>query len=186
MPYNKRDRQILVNYKCSDTIQQGAHSFFNLNNTTKNGRTVQASTKTVSVVHIEKVDLNEDNIVVHHNLPNDTSKYFKLSFANYKDGEPAVTKNLLYDQNNSNSTSLVMRLANYKNDADSVVVTLFDIQKEYYDYLNSVENASSAFLDPLLNPESIKSNITGGIGIFTYYTVDRVGIRLRWYDATPP
>jgi hypothetical protein len=47
---------------------------------------------------------------------------------------------------------------------------------QYYDYLNSVENAGSAFFDPLLNPESIKSNINGGIGIFTYYTLGKFSI----------
>jgi hypothetical protein len=176
--YNKKDRHTVVNYSCRDTVRQGAHSFFHLNITTKDGRSVQASTKIVSSVKIEKVELNNDNIVVHHNLPTDTSKYFKLSIANYKQGNPVLTKSVLYDQNNSNSTSCVMPLYNYKNEADSIVVTLFHIQKEYYDYLNSVENASSAFFDPVLNPETIKSNINGGIGIFTYYTLDKFSVSL--------
>ncbi len=176
--YNKSDRHVVVNYSCKDTVKQGSHSFFNLYITTKDGRTVQASTKVVSTVQIEKVELNDNNIVVHHNLSTDTSKYFKLSFANYKDGTPKLTKNLLYDQNNSTSTSCVMPLSKYKNEADSIVVTLYHIQKDYYNYLNSVENASSAFFDPLLNPESIQSNITGGIGIFTYYTLDKFSIGL--------
>jgi len=176
--YNKSDRHIVVNYGCRDTVRQDSHSFFNLNITTKDGRSVQASTKIVSSVKIEKVELNNDNIVVYHNLSTDTSKYFKLSIDNYKKGNPVLTKNVLYDQNNSNSTSCVMPLSKYKNDADSIVVRLFHIQKEYYDYLNSVENASSAFFDPLLNPETIKSNINGGIGIFTYYTLDKFSISL--------
>lgn len=176
--YNKSDRHIVVNYSCRDTVRQGSHSFLNLNITTKDGRSVQASTKIVSAGKIEKVELNNENIVVHHNLSTDTSKYFKLSFTNYKEGSPYYTKNLLYDQNPSNSNSCVMPLSKYKNDVDSIVVRLFHIQKEYYDYLNSVENANSAFFDPLLNPESIKSNINGGIGIFTYYTLDRFSISL--------
>jgi hypothetical protein len=47
---------------------------------------------------------------------------------------------------------------------------------QYCDYLNSVENAGSAFFDPLLNPESIKAKINGDIGIFTYYTLDKFSI----------
>jgi hypothetical protein len=176
--YNKSDRHIVVNYSCRDTVKQGSHSFFNLNITTKDGRSVQASTKIVSSVKIEKVELNNDNIIVHHNLPADTSKYFKLSVTNYKGGNRVLTKSLLYDQNNSNSTSCLMPLSNYKNNADSIVVTLFHIQKEYYDYLNSVENAGSAFFDPLLTPETIKSNINGGVGIFTYYTLDKFSVSL--------
>lgn len=176
--YNKSDRHVVVNYGCRDTVRQGSHSFLNLNITTKDGKTVQASTKIVSSVKIGKVELNNDNIVVHHNLSTDTSKYFKLSIVNYKNGDQVLTKSVLYDQNNSNSTSCVIPLSNYKNKADYIEVTLFHIQKEYYDYLNSVENANSAFFDPLLNPESIKSNINGGLGIFTYYTLDKFSINL--------
>jgi hypothetical protein len=177
--YNKSDRDIVVNYSCRDTVRQGSQSFFNLNITTKDGRSVQASTKIVSAVQIEKVELNDDDIVVRHNLPTDTSRYFKLSVASYKNGDPVLTKILLYDQHNNNSTSCLMPLPKYKTTADSIAVTLFHIQKEYYDYLNSVENANSAFFDPLLNPETIKSNINGGIGIFTYYTLDKFSISLR-------
>lgn len=177
--YQKSDRRIIVNYGCRDTVRKGAHSFFNLSITTKDGRSVQASTKIISPVQIKKVELNDDNIVVHHDLTNDTSKYFKLFIANYKHGKTDLSKSLLYAQSQSSNASCVMPLSNYKREADSIVVTLFHIQKEYYDYLNSVENAYSAFIDPLLNPEAIKSNITGGIGIFTYYTVDKVSVKLR-------
>lgn len=177
--YRKTDRRIMVNYGCQDTIRAGSHSYFNLNIITKDGRTVHASTKIVSPVQIKKVDLNEDNIVVHHDLTNDTSKYFKLYIANYKQGKPDLSRSLLYDQSQTSNTSCVMPLSNYKREADSIVVTLFHIQKEYYDYLNSVDNANSAFTDPLLNPEAIRSNIKGGIGIFTYYTVDKASVKLR-------
>lgn len=177
--YQKKDRRIVVNYGCRDTVRKGAHSFFNLNITTKDGRPVQASTKVISPVHIVKVELNDENIVVHHDLVNDTSKYFKLFVANYKHGKPDLAKSLLYDQSQTSNASCVMPLSNYKSEADSIVVTLLHIQKEYYDYLNSVDNAYSAFTDPLLNPEAIRSNINGGIGIFTYYTVYKASVKLR-------
>ncbi|WP_315823454.1 DUF4249 family protein [Paraflavitalea speifideaquila] len=163
--YKKTDRRIVVNYGCPDTLKAGAHSFFNLTVVLKDGRTVQASTKIISPVEIKKVELNDDNIVVRHDLVNDASKYFKLAVANYKQGKVSLTKSLLYDQSQSSNATCVMPLANYKVDADSVVVRLFHLQKEYYDYLNSVDNAYSAFIDPLLNPEDIKSNVNGGIGI---------------------
>jgi hypothetical protein len=177
--YRKSDRRIVVNYGCPDTIKAGSHSFFNLNIVLKDGRSVQASTKIIGPVEIKKVELNDDHIVVHHDLMNDPSKYFKLFVANYKNGKTDLTKSLLYDQSQSSNASCVMPLANYKVGADSVVVRLFHIQKEYYEYLNSVDNAYSAFIDPLLNPEAIQSNVKGGIGIFTYYTLDKVSVKLR-------
>lgn len=177
--YKKTDRRIMVNYGCPDTVRAGGHSFFHLNIVTKDGRTVQASTKVVSQVHIQRVELNDDHIVVHHDGASDASRYYRLLVASYKQGKPAITKSLLYDQPAARQGTCVMPLSNYKAGADSLVLSLFRIQKEYYDYLHSVENANSAFSDPLLNPETIQSNITGGIGIFTYYTFDKTSVKLR-------
>lgn len=177
--YKKNDRRIVVNYGCPDTVREGAHSYFDLNIVTRDGKLVRASTGTVGPVRIKNVELNDDNIVVYHDLPNDVPNYFKLSVANYKYGKVDVAKSLLYDQSQGSKVSCVMPLSNYKEEADSIVLSLFHIQKAYYDYLTSVENAKSAFSDPLLNPEAIKSNINGGIGIFTYYTVDKASIKLK-------
>jgi hypothetical protein len=39
--------------------------------------------------------------------------------------------------------------------------------------MQSVNHATSAYYDPFTIPEGIKSNIVGGIGIFTFYTIDK-------------
>ena len=59
---------------------------------------------------------------------------------------------------------------------DSMMITHYNIQKDYYDYIVSKKNATSTYYDPFFTPESIKSNVAGGVGIFTYYTFDRVVI----------
>lgn len=177
--YRKTDRRIMVNYGCADTVRVGAHSFFNLSVTTKDGRTVQASTKIVGPVHIKKVELHDEQIIAQHDLLVSAPRYVRLHVATYKQGKVVVSKSMMYEHREASNTSCTMPLSNYKTGADSVVVSLFHIQKEYYDYLTSVDNANSAFSDPLLNPEGIRSNVQGGIGIFTYYTVDRSTIKLR-------
>ncbi|WP_276482689.1 DUF4249 domain-containing protein [Paraflavitalea pollutisoli] len=172
--YKKTDRRIMINYGSVDTMREGAHSYFKLNITTKDGRTLRAATKVVSPVRIKSVELNKENIVTHHDLLGNEPRYLRMYAATYKQGKVAMSKSMLYQQGPGTGTSCVMPLSNYQSGTDSITVTLFHIQKEYYDYLTSVENANSAFSDPLLNPEEIISNITGGLGIFTYYTMDKV------------
>ena len=55
---------------------------------------------------------------------------------------------------------------NYKV-GDVVVCRLYNISKSYYDFLETVSDASSAASNPISRPARIISNITGGLGIFT-------------------
>lgn len=175
MMYQKPDRQILVNYSNRDTIKSG-HTFFNLDITTKNGVQLKATTGTVSKVHIKGVTLNENGITVDHDITNVKGQFFKLVVTTYEQGKEDATRFELYDQNNSAPGSCTLSWKNFKQTADSMVIILYHVQKDYYDYMRSVSNASGAYKDPFLNPEAIQSNIKGGIGIFTYYTFDKRSI----------
>lgn len=56
---------------------------------------------------------------------------------------------------------------------DSVIVSLYNINKDYFDFLNSVNSAIDANGNPFGQPASIKSNVQGGLGIFTGLSRDR-------------
>lgn len=169
------DRHVIVNYSGKDTIKNN-HSFFNLDITSHKGVKLQASTNVVSQVQIKKLEVAGNAFSAYHNIVNVDDKYFRLVASIYKDGEYDQTRYELYNQNNSEANSCTFQWQDLKKEADSVVVTLYHIQKDYYDYLQSIRNATSAYRDPFLTPEVIKSNIKGGLGIFTYYTFDRRGI----------
>jgi len=59
----------------------------------------------------------------------------------------------------------------YKN--DTVISTIYNIDKAYYDFRESIQNAISSNGNPFGQPGVIKSNIEGGIGIFTGISFDR-------------
>jgi hypothetical protein len=170
--YKKSDRRIIVNYSAEDTIRND-HSFFKLDITTKNGLKLNASTSIVSQVGIQNIDIDGNGISVQHNIAHTNEKYFKLVASTFKEGKPGNTNYELFNQSNNEAISCTLPWRNAKKEADSIVVTLYHIQKEYYDYLQSIRNSTSAYRDPFLTPEVIKSNITGGLGIFTYYTFDK-------------
>ena len=68
--------------------------------------------------------------------------------------------------------------ANYSRN-DTVRIRVYSLSKEHYDYLESVGNARRSNINPFSQPNRIKSNVAGGLGIFTsiLYTERKVVIR---------
>ncbi|MDX5421445.1 MAG: DUF4249 domain-containing protein [Hymenobacteraceae bacterium] len=56
---------------------------------------------------------------------------------------------------------------------DTLIISLFHIEKQYYDFLGSVSDAKNANGNPFAQPSRIKSAVQGGIGIFTNLAYDR-------------
>ncbi|WP_439881828.1 DUF4249 domain-containing protein [Pontibacter sp. MBLB2868] len=56
---------------------------------------------------------------------------------------------------------------------DTLLITLYHIEKQYYDFLSSTADAKNANGNPFAQPSSIKSSVQGGIGIFTNLAYDR-------------
>lgn len=55
---------------------------------------------------------------------------------------------------------------------DTITVRLYSLMKDHYDYLQSASNARTANYNPFMQPVTVKSNITGGQGIFTAIRYD--------------
>ena len=56
---------------------------------------------------------------------------------------------------------------------DTIISTIYNIDKAYYDFQESIQNAVSSNGNPFGQPGVIVSNIEGGIGIFTGLSYDR-------------
>jgi hypothetical protein len=55
---------------------------------------------------------------------------------------------------------------------DTVVIRVYALSKEHYDYLQSTDDARGSNFNPFSQPGRIKSNVRGGIGIFTAIRFD--------------
>ncbi|WP_242916899.1 DUF4249 domain-containing protein [Pontibacter liquoris] len=62
---------------------------------------------------------------------------------------------------------------------DLLIVSLFHIEKQYYDFLSSTADAKNANGNPFAQPAQIKSSVQGGIGIFTNLAYDRKVVVLQ-------
>lgn len=62
---------------------------------------------------------------------------------------------------------------------DTLIVSLYNVEKQYYDFLKSAYTAKDANGNPFAQPTSIRSSVTGGIGIFTNLALDRKVVVLK-------
>jgi hypothetical protein len=62
---------------------------------------------------------------------------------------------------------------------DTVFVSLYHLEKPYYDFFNSVEAARDANGNPFAQPASVISTVQGGYGVFTNLVYDRKMIILK-------
>jgi hypothetical protein len=58
-------------------------------------------------------------------------------------------------------------------EGDTLILSLFNIEKQYYDFLQSVEDAKNSNGNPFAQPAKVKSSVQGGFGIFTNLAIDR-------------
>jgi hypothetical protein len=65
------------------------------------------------------------------------------------------------------------------NKGDSVIVTFVTIEKSYFDFLNSINEARLSSADPFSQASKVTSNISGGEGIFTSYSYVRKKNRIN-------
>ena len=56
---------------------------------------------------------------------------------------------------------------------ETLFVTLYHIEKQYFDFLSSTDNAKDANGNPFAQPSRIRSSLQGGLGIFTNLAYDR-------------
>jgi hypothetical protein len=56
---------------------------------------------------------------------------------------------------------------------DTAFVRVYSLLKEHYDYIQSVSDARGSNFNPFSQPGRIKSNVNGGLGIFTAISYDQ-------------
>lgn len=95
-----------------------------------------------------------------------TDNYYRRFFhRDTLDGKPESDSNFR-DRIATNGTLTIGTGYNYKV-GDTLIATLFHINKDYYEFQQSVDDARDANSSPFQQPSAIKSNIIGGVGIFT-------------------
>jgi hypothetical protein len=172
----------LFNYINFTPIPEDYENNFELSITTKSGQTITATTRLLPKVPI-------DSVVVQFS-PTDTLArvltYFTddLSTRNYyrrmlhfSSLDSVPRQDFALDDSFSDNAKFVFGTSYEFAEGDTVINTLFHIDKDYYDYFDSVQNAFFSNGNPFAQPSPINSNLRGtanAIGIFTGLSYDRV------------
>ena len=157
----------------------------NLNMKNLDGTVVTGTTSIPYKVNIDSMNYSYDSENKKYSLKvlfqdnQSISNYYRL-FVNIN-GLVYGGRNIDYTFTDENLlTSKGAVITSYRfNENDTLITTLYHLTKEHYNYISSTRNADNANGNPFAQPAAIKSNITGGIGIFTGIAYDRDTIIIK-------
>lgn len=169
-----------ISYKKVSTDINKTYSLFLKD---KKGRTITSTVKSLPTKETESLTWkfnNQNNASVEINFSDDIGQNNYYRFLINKDSinGAKVLDKLIDDKSFSDGNGYFITGHNYKKD-DTIVVSLFHLDKEYYEFLKSVESAKLANADPFSQPTAVKSNVNGGVGIFTFIAVDRKRVIIK-------
>ncbi|MTI31356.1 DUF4249 family protein [Xanthovirga aplysinae] len=180
--YENKETKSLINYTSTqDTLlyENELPKTYNLEIETKEGNKLKASTETINQVKIYKYEVNYPTIKVwFNNAENVNHRYYSVRMANLSDTNPSI-KNSYFNLSSGENDTLSLEIPIEYPESSEIQLRLSHLTKEHFDFQQSVLQARSANVDPFAIPTQIKSNISGGTGIFTYYTFDEVTLTLK-------
>lgn len=142
------------------------------------GRKVTAFTTILPVVPIQEITwkFNEKNkaylITSFQDNPAVANFYRYMSFRESKN-RSSENRDFAATDKLTNGEKTSYGSAYDYDQGDTLVVTLYNIEKQYYDFLNSTEDAKRANKNPFSQPSRVRSSVEGGIGIFTNLAFQR-------------
>jgi hypothetical protein len=171
--------QKIFNYWNSELVPEDFESPFELSITSKEGDEIRATTRLLPVVPIDSivVEFSEERdtlarVLTYFTDNADTENFYRRMLNESSlDSLPAqdfTTDDRLYDGPVVFGTGF-----NYVV-GDTLFNTIFHIDNDYYNFLESTNGAINANFNPFGQPSPIISNLEGdGIGIFTGLSYDR-------------
>lgn len=147
------------------------------------GREINAKTKILPPVPIDTIEwkFNDDSLAFTLFRFSDdpaTTDFYRVMVHDsvfYTGAERDFTFDDLFTTNNM--ISVGSNFTYEKN--DTLLFSLFHIDKKYFEYLESVDAAIQSNGNPFAQPGSVTSGVEGGIGVFTGLSVDRKQIIIK-------
>ena len=163
------------NYVSSRTVPIDYENEFELNIEDGKGRKVTSKTYLIPPPTIDSLSINfnnssKANLIAHFVHNPDEKDYYRILF--HKDSVNNIIQNITFSDEFSNNEKIVIGTRYDYIEGDEAFVTLYKLNKDYYDFLQSIDAARSSNGNPFSQPSLIKSNVVGGIGIFTGLSFD--------------
>ncbi len=178
--FNPSTRKV-YNYHNPESVPEDFDNDFTLNITTKDGREVFAKTRILPIVKIDSVvvEFNPERDTLARVLtyvpedPNADNYYRRMLNVGSLDTIP--DQDFTTNDDFVDDDVIVFGSGYDFEEGDTVFNSIFHIEREYYDFLESIFFAIDANGNPFGQPAAINSNVEGdAIGIFTGLSVDRI------------
>jgi biopolymer transport protein ExbD len=169
------------NYISDNIVPENFNDEFELLVVLADGREITAKTRILPIVPIDSVAVEfRDTLartLIFVNDPMDQKNYYRrmLHFNSLVDSFPR--QDFVTDDVFVENGRLAFGHGFELSRGDTVINTIFHLDRAYFDYLNSVRNSIIANGNPFLQPGVIITNLRGNanaIGIFTGLSYDRV------------
>ncbi len=161
-----------LNYFSQKTAPSTVGTVFNLYVKEPNGREARATATMLPIVPIDslriiwnKSDTLASIITTLVDEPN-RANFYRIFLHRGSTRTRPESRTWFTDRTATNNRVTIGSGFEFKR-ADTVIATLLHLSKEYYDFIQSSDNAEDANGSPFEQPSAIISNIKGGIGIFT-------------------
>ena len=179
-----QDSNRLYNYFSNKLAPSQIGTVFNMYIKDKKGREVRATTTLLPIAPIDSLRLlwnQSDTLasVLTSVLDNPNEKnYYRIFLHKGDTRRRPESRRWLTDQTATNGRLTIGSRFGFKK-GDTVIATVYHLTKDYYDFINSSDDAEDANQSPFDPPSAIFSNIKGGIGVFTTVVADRDTLMIR-------
>ncbi len=165
------------NYNSTRDVPALPDQVFSLRVEDKKGRKITGETSFLSHVSIKDIEwkYNKDSLaflLIRFDDNPAANNFYRIQVHKDSLNKNADVDFTLDDSFATNNEITLGTGYNYRKE-DQVYVTLYHIEKKYYDFLQSVESAANANGNPFAQPSRVTSSVQGGIGIFTTLMYDR-------------
>ncbi len=173
------DFKKLYNFSSSTLVPNNLNQDFILSIIDDRGRQISGTTQIIPEVPIDslvirKNELDSALILTYFVDPPEANWYRRQLHSGVSIDEGTLDQDFFTDDNlEAEDNQFVFGTAFDYSVGDTIYSTLFHIQEDYYDFLISINDAISSNGNPFVSPSQIKSNVEGGIGIFTGLSYDR-------------
>lgn len=180
--YDKFSRKYFTH--ASTTIMAGKPGdTYSLQITDKQGRKLTGTTTVLPVVPIDTVEYTYNNrkkafLVAKFKDNGDTKNFYFFSVQRDSVNNRAEP-DYVADDNITNGQVIPYGTGYDFEKGDTVFVSLYHLEKSYYDFFNSMENAREANGNPFAQPATVLSTVQGGYGVFTNLVYDQKMVVLK-------
>jgi hypothetical protein len=171
------------NYILEKEVSGETGTEYTLEATDSKGRRVTGTTRFLPLVTLKEIawkfnDKEKAYLTARFDDPADTDDYYRFVIQRDSLTGKVESRFTLDDRFATNNEMTIGTGYNFE-DGDTLFVTLYHIEKPYFDFLESTNRAASANGNPFGQPSQVVSTVQGGIGVFTALVYDRKQVIIK-------